>query len=237
MLLTFIDESARGQKYYYMGALLVGSQAAVQIEKSFDQIGAMVASQVRGFDPKTELHAYELFQGKALWKDVPVSLRVKASRLAAKSLHQAGAKFVFRGIDVPALERKYSKPHEPHALALCHALESVQNVINWDYNNEEFALVLADEHHSAPDSRSRFGNLKNGALEGFTKVPLHNFLDTIYFGPSHHSRLLQAADIATFFTNRYMTVEENHPVARTAMASIQTSLMSITRYKYIWSPT
>nr|WP_274602953.1 DUF3800 domain-containing protein [Corynebacterium cyclohexanicum] len=237
LLLAFIDESARGQQYYYMGALIVGTSEALAIERSFNKIGDLAAKQVRGLHPTTEFHAYELFHGEGAWERVPVSLRVRLSRLLVKSIEDSGAKFIFRGIDIHAVRRKYVRPHEPHDLALCHALESVQRVITSDFTPSEHALVLADEHHSAPDSRSRFRSMKIDALSGFTNVQLSNLLDTIYFGPSDHSRLLQAADIATFFTNRYLTVTENHKNAVKVMAEIEKRLKSVTRYRYIWAPT
>src|SRR5881392_3160217 len=130
MILAFLDESARGAKYYYMGALIVDSDAATALEKSMDNIANMVANQLPDFDPTTEFHGYEVFQARNAWADVPGPLLTRVCKVTAKAIHESGASFVFRGIDIEALNRKYSRPHEPHSLALSHALESVQHVLN-----------------------------------------------------------------------------------------------------------
>lgn len=234
MLLVFVDESGRSQRYYYIGALIADQGSAIAIERSLDNIGRIVAHQVQGFRPAAEFHAYDLFHGLGDWSSVPVALRVRVSRLAVKSIRESGAKFIFRGVDLKALQRRYNALYDPHALVLSQALESVQRFINSHHRKREHALVLADEHHTAPDSRTRFSTMKSNAVKGHTKIPLDNLLDTIYFGPSHHSRLLQGADIASFFMNRWMTV--THPQAQKAMNDIQNNLQIMTQYQYVWRP-
>lgn len=186
MILAFLDESARGGELYYMGALMVGAAEARKLEKSLDEIVADVAAAVPGFDPATELHGYEVFHQKEGWDGVPVWLTVKVCKQVAKAIHDSGAKFVFRGIDVQKLSDKYTNPHPAHALALSHALESVQHVLNLDHTDES-VLVLADEHHTAPDSRTRFRGMRAAAQRGFTSIALRDLIDTIYFGLSNHS--------------------------------------------------
>lgn len=233
MILAFLDESARGGQLYYMGALMVGAQEARTLERSLDAIVAAVVNDVPGFDPATELHGYEVFHQKDGWKDVPVWLTVKVCKQVAEAIHDSGAVFVFRGIDIQKLAAKYAHPHPAHGLALSHALESVQHVLNLDHTNES-VLVLADEHHSAPDSRTRFRGMRAAAQKGYTSIPLSDLIDTIYFGPSNHSRLLQAADMATFLTNRSITITESHPAAKKAMQEIKGNLGKVTRFNYVW---
>ncbi|MCX2749184.1 DUF3800 domain-containing protein [Arthrobacter sp. MI7-26] len=229
----FPDESARGGQLYYMGALMVGAEEARKLEKSLDAIVAAVVNDVPGFDPATELHGYEVFHQKEGWEGVPVWLAVNVCKQVAEAIHDSGAVFVFRGIDVQKLKDKYANPHPAHALALSHTLESVQRVLNLDHTDES-ALVLADEHHTAPDSRTRFRGMRAAAQRGYTSIPLSDLIDTIYFGPSNHSRLLQAADMATFLTNRSVTIAERHPAAKKAMQEIKGNLDQATRFSYVW---
>ncbi|MFH5879563.1 DUF3800 domain-containing protein [Arthrobacter sp. NA-172] len=167
------------------------------------------------------------------WEHVPVWLTVKICKQVAEAIHDSGAVFVFRGIDVQKLKAKYTNPHPVHGLALSHALESVQRVLNLDHTDES-VLVLADEHHTAPDSRTRFRGMRAAAQRGYTSIPLSGLMDTIYFGPSNHSRLLQAADMATFLTNRSVTITESHPAAKKAMQEIKSNLDKATRFSYVW---
>lgn len=145
MLAAYLDESARSKNYYFIGGLIVDTKAATHIERSMNSLAQMVASQVKGFSPSTELHAYEMWQGEEAWKAVPPTLRGRVCKLAAKEIRASGAKVIFRGIDLVALRAKYVNPHPAHELALSHALETVHKVVTTDYH-QEVALVLADEH-------------------------------------------------------------------------------------------
>lgn len=234
MLLLYLDESARKSSHYYMGALLVDAHMTRAVTEALDGIGQFVARQVRGFDPRTEFHAYDVFQGKNVWQSVPVDLRVRVCQMSLRDIAATGARFVVRGINVHALQRRYKNPHDSHQLALCQALESVQDVTGRDGQADQDVLAIADEHHAATDSRTRFAAMKEAAEKGYTKKPLTQFLDTIYFGPSHHSRLLQAADMATFFTNRIRHVIETDERARAAMRRIEKELDYMTSYSYEW---
>ncbi|UXM91960.1 DUF3800 domain-containing protein [Paenarthrobacter sp. JL.01a] len=225
--------SARGGKLYYMGALMVGAVEARALEKSLDAIVATVTQDVPGFDPATELHGYEVFHQKGAWEGVPVWLSVSVCKQAAEAIRESGAVFVFRGIDIEKLNGNYAAPLPAHRLALSHVLESVQRVLNLDHTNES-VLVLADEHHAAPDSRTRFRGMRAAAQWGYTTIPLSDLIDTIYFGPSNHSRLLQAADMATFLTNRFLTITEGHPAAKKAMREIRSNLEKATRFSLVW---
>jgi hypothetical protein len=68
-------------------------------------------------------------------------------------------------------------------------------------------LLLADEVHSAERHRTNFRSYQDGS-DGEPAGGLHRILDTLYFGPSKHSRLLQAADMLTFIRLRRMTSVE-----------------------------
>lgn len=238
MLLAYLDESGRRShgepQRYFMGALMVDEEQLVQIESGLDRVGQFVAAQVPGFDPSSELHGYEMFQGHSNWKSVPTSLRVRACIAASRVLADSGASFILRCINIDALKAKYTNPFPEHQLALSQALESVQRVIDSDHNGEQPVLVLADEHHTAPGSRSRFRSMRTQAQRGQTSMPLTCLVDTIYFGPSNHSRLLQAVDIATFFKARYDHVRERDSRAIKAMDKIRSNLEKCCRFSYDW---
>ncbi|MGG5752657.1 DUF3800 domain-containing protein [Zafaria sp. Z1313] len=200
-------------------------------------IGQLISDQIPGFDPTTEFHATDVFQVRGAWKSVPIPIRTRACRLAAKALGDSGADFFLRGVDVRALRQRYSVAHDPHVLAVCQSLESMQEHTSSKGGKGPNVLVIADEHHTAKDSRTRFAGLRRAPLNGFTRLTLSNFLDTIYFGPSDHSRLLQAADLATFFLTRIRHEQpERHPEAIKALNSIRKDLKKITRREYLWSP-
>ena len=230
----FLDESARDNRFYFFGALIVDDVSIRHIEQGLDGIGRLVAAHISGFDPRTEFHAADMFQGKNLWNAVPVAWRVKACDLVAKVIERSGAEFVFRGIDLERLRSRYRRPFPPHLLTLAHLLEALDGRL--DRVHDEVAVVLADEHHTAGSSRRKLIDFKIVSVPGYTHGQLRNLADTLYFGPSHASRLLQAADVATYFLNRTSTIKERDTRAQDAVGKIVARIRAVTVDEYVWAP-
>jgi hypothetical protein len=163
-----------------------------------------------------------------------VAWRVKACDLVAKVIERSGAEFVFRGIDLQRLRRRYRRPFPPHLLTLAHVLEELDGRLSRVH--DEVAVVLADEHHTAASSRRKLVDFKIASVPGYTQGQLRNLADTLYFGPSHASRLLQAADVATYFLNRSTTITERDPRASAAVEKIVRRLRAVTVHEYVWTP-
>ncbi|MFB2586465.1 DUF3800 domain-containing protein [Herbiconiux liukaitaii] len=237
MWVAYLDESARNDDFYFMGSVIVDSSSIQRIETSLDHIGRMIAADVTGFDPLAEFHGYDMFHGRGEWEIVPTGWRVKACKLVAKALAASGAKYVLRGIDVNRLEARYgARTHAPHALCTAQTFESIDEIVRKDAPEGTVALVVADEHHSAPDSRRNLRQFKSTSARGYTTKPVDRIADTIYFGPSHSSRLLQISDVATYFVNRHETVIESDARVAAAVESIFTTVMTACRFYYIWKP-
>lgn len=234
MRAIFIDESARDNDFYFIGGLIVDDDAIQAIEAGFNGIGKLVADNVAGFDPRSEFHAVDMFHGEKEWDRVPVVWRVKACELAAKVIERSGAEFVFRGIDLARQRAVYYNPFAPHLLTLAHLLAEIDKRMNRVHH--ESALVLADDHHSAAGSRRNLVDFKIRSVPGYTTTRLVRLADTIYFGPSHASRLLQAADLATYFINRKTTITEKDPRARAAVDRIAARIRNATVHEYVWYP-
>ena len=233
MRIVYADESAHLNLLYVIGALVADDDAVGHLQSSLDRIGQIVAHEVEGFDPTTEFHAYDMFHGERAWDSVPVGLRVKASVLTAKAIARSGATFILRGLDMPRLEQRYRYPFPPHELALAQALETADEHLA---RLGERAIVVADEHHTAEDGRRRFRRMRADTLAGYSGRRITNLVDTVYFGPSHHSRLLQAADVATYFMCRrhWKPIREEDARARPHIAKIVNLIWSCTARDYVW---
>jgi hypothetical protein len=234
MRAVFIDESARDNEFYFFGGLIVDDLSIQYIETGLDGVAQLVAENVRGFEPRAEFHGVDMFHGENEWDRVPVGWRVKACELAAKVIERSGAEFVFRGVDLARQRAVYPNPYPAHLLTLAHLLEDVDGRIG--RLEGEVAIVLADDHHSAAGSRRNLVDFKIGRVPGYTQGQLRRFADTIYFGPSHASRLLQAADVATYFLNRSRTVVERDPRSLAAVNRIVRRIRSATVHEYVWVP-
>lgn len=237
MRLIYLDESARANEFYFFGALIADALAVKTIERGIGEVATLIGQNVKDFDPAAEFHAVDMFHGKGAWRPVPIAWRVKACDLAAKVIRRSTARFVFRGIDLAALRAKYHDHAYPaHLLTLAHTLEEVDRHIGRLDHPDYAGLVLADEHHSAPDARRNLRNFKLDQVPGYTSQRLARIADTIYFGPSSESRLLQAADVATFFINRVRTVAESDPRQARAIAKIVANIRAVTLDEWVWRP-
>lgn len=87
MRAIYIDESASPDgREYYLGGLVVDAPALQHIENDLGKIAEMVSKNVAGVAPDIEIHAHEVFHGKAQWKRVPLALRVKVCESSARVL-------------------------------------------------------------------------------------------------------------------------------------------------------
>lgn len=236
MRMIYLDESGRDDQFYFFGALIVDAAAITAIEAGVNGVAELLARQVPGFAPSTEFHAVDMFHGKGAWKSVPVVWRVKAAELVSKIIARSSAEYVFRGIDLEALRRRYRSPHPPHLLTLAHVLQGSDRRLSRTRPGPVIGLVHADEHHSAANARRSLRGFRRNAVAGYTNRPIEWIADTIYFGPSDQSRLLQATDLATYFMNRFHTVEEGDERSARAIARIVRNIDSITVDSYIWVP-
>jgi hypothetical protein len=235
--LIYLDESARSDQFYFFGALIVDATAARRIDQGLNDVAALIARHVPEFSPSAEFHAVDIFHGESDWDVVPVGWRVKACDLAAKVIARSGAKFVFRGVDVQAQRARYGRNAFPaHLLTLAHTLEEVDRQLGIHDRPDQLGLALADDHHTAPGARRSLRSFRIERVPGYTQRPVTRLADTIYFGPSDESRLLQAADVATYFLNRSRTIVENDPRSARAIAKIVANIRSITVDEYVWRP-
>jgi len=89
-------------------------------------------------------------------------------------------------------------------------LERVEAVAE---QRSEYVLVLADEVHSAERHRTNFRSCQDSDDPADGTGRLARIIDTLYFGPSRHSRMLQAADLLTYMRLRRATSTEPNPRA------------------------
>lgn len=236
MLMCYVDESSRkSPNAYYVGALVVDGVQVRAIEQSLNSVMELIRAQWPKLTPDAEFHGYDLFQGKIGWKGVPPHLLAWASQQAVEAICGHRPWFGIHGVETDRLQKKYGdNAYEPHEIALSHLLMKVQRKLK--HNGHEI-MVLADEHHLAADSRTRFTELRNGAVKGLSDQPLDLYLDTIYFGPSKNSRLLQAVDLLTYFRQRTRHESERNPQAARRMRAITKSIDRICQHDYLWQPT
>lgn len=151
-------------------------------------------------------------------------------------IDESGARMFFRCMDVTAQRRRYAQRFLAHELVLSQLISDIGKRLGPGRSLGMLGLCHADEHHSADSGRRNLRRFKIEAVAGRTERPITHIGDTIYFGPSHASRLLQTVDIATFFLNRVRHTTETDSRARRSMATIVGNIRAITVDEYVWTP-
>ena len=232
ILLAYIDESFTTDQFY-LGVVVVDAESACKIETELD---AIVAEYVATFDldPDIELHGYHLFQGEDDWASVPTRARINIFTRATRTIGESGARVILRGMNVKRQRERYGPNAWPaHEVVLGHTLERINTLAA---ARRDWALVLADEVHNDERHRTNFRDSRRFGTPGYRSSTLPRLIDTIHFGPSHFSRLLQAADLVTFMHRRRCTVTKTDPRAQRANDLIWAGIEPAIEHLGFWEP-
>lgn len=211
MLLAYVDESYNDTNFFLSALVLNDAQG----QELIDHFDAIINDAIpEGVPSDAELHGAEIFHGNNHWKGLPPWLRIHIYQQATNAIGDARVATFFSGVDLaqsPATQTTVTPPHE---ISLRILLESLQ--VYAEQRNER-VLTIADEIHTAERHRTRLEAYRRNGTLGGSGPHLDRIFDTLYFGPSRHSRLLQAADLLTYIYLRRSTVVERS--ARAGMAN------------------
>ncbi len=231
LLLAYVDESYTTD-HFFLGAIVVDGAAARRIEEGLNDIVAGYRGRF-GLTTSTELHGHPLFQGREEWRDVPTRARINIYERAMSVVGASGARVVLRGMNARRQRPRYVAPDPPHEVVLGHVLERVNAYVG---ASDADALVLADEVHTQERHRTNFRDFRVDGTPGYRSSTLRRLLDTIHFAPSHHSRLLQAADLVTFMHRRRVTHLETDARAQVANDRIWAHIAPVVEHSLCWEP-
>ncbi len=225
MLLAFVDESDHGD-FRCFGAILADENATKQLT---DQLNALMiqASKDYGIPATTEFHAHPMFHGKEAWEGVGQRARANLHEKVIDAIVGADVTLLLRHVSEQRLRdrqdrRGYPDRFPPDQVCFQHILQRVENVAS---RQGTYALVIADERGDRERHRERFAVYQTDGTPGVHRhTTLPSLLDTVHFAPSHHSRMLQAADMLAFTYRRYQTVRETDHRAQRVMDRLWSKL-------------
>ncbi|MDR1511970.1 MAG: DUF3800 domain-containing protein [Propionibacteriaceae bacterium] len=199
MLLAYLDESYN-KRLFCLSALVADDATVVVLTRQLNQIVETIRAR---YPEVVELHGHEIFQAVETWRQVPIRLRMNAYLSAARAVRDAGVSSLF--VEVERVG-DLSDSTPAHETALRRLLERLQRFAD---ARDDRMLVLADEVHSAERHRTNFRFYQDNEDALPSPGKLDRIIDTLYFGPSHHSRMLQVADLFTYMRLRRLTVAES----------------------------
>ncbi|WP_420368868.1 DUF3800 domain-containing protein [Curtobacterium sp. L1-20] len=220
MLLCYVDESFKND-FYGFGAVVVDAEQTRRLTARMHELVASLGEY--GVDPRTEVHAHPVFHGKEEWAAVPPRVRVKVFLEVVDAVRASGATVLLRGVRPDRLRRYqetrgYRDRYAPEQVAFQHLLQRVDRHAT---ASDRHALVIADERADRDRHRERFAVYQAYGTPGtYMHTRLERLLDTVHFAPSHHSRMLQIADVVAFVWVRSQTVVERDPRQARVMAAL-----------------
>ena len=218
MLLCFVDESFKDD-FYGFAAVIADELATKSLTGAINHIMQQAAVDF-GVPAKAEVHGYPLFHGSEEWKGVGARARIRVWQQVVEAIASHDVRLLMRSVDRAKLTSRQARESYPvnfPAEQVCfqHILQRTNTLAG---SASTYALVIADERGDRDRHRERFAMYQ---VEGTPGVYMHTrldrLLDTVHFAPSHHSRMLQAADLVAFTHRRHSTVRESDPRAQAVM--------------------
>jgi hypothetical protein len=181
------------QPHYWLGAISVASDDLVEVEEAVNALSREYFG-TQQLSAETEFHAKDIFHRKGhfkTWKDVTKRLEC-LQRLAAI----VGSPERIRRLHVRIDPAKMLRNHGWEADAFMFLVEKVQ----LDARSLGETCILVGDL-DGEFSKASVANLSRFREQGTDFVfgkTIDRILDSAYFIPSHHSRLLQLADVYTY---------------------------------------
>jgi hypothetical protein len=226
VLLCFVDESFKGD-FYGFAAIIADEHATKDLTEKLNKIVRQAAVDF-GVPTKSEIHGYPLFHGEDDWKGVGARARVRVFDQVVEAIADADVTILLRAVSRSRLlERQahtnYPVDFPPEQVCFQHILQRADRVAR---SAGTHALMIADERGDRERHRERFAMYQTQGTPGvYMQTKLDRLLDTVHFAPSHHSRMIQAADMLAFIYRRVRTVTETDARAEAAMGRIWNLLL------------
>ena len=194
MHLVYIDEVKHdppSQRYHWLGALAFPESAIQTIDSALSSLAArFFGSSI--LDRSNEFHAKEILHGKGPYKGRPMGDRVE--------LFKSLLDVIASNRDVGRIEIRL----EPEKMIAKHYRDMafmflVEKIDEYMGQCKSIALLIADEDKELAGTNvvSLSAYRESGTQYAFGK-PIERIVDTIHHTSSHHSRLLQLADVYVY---------------------------------------
>jgi hypothetical protein len=222
VLVAYLDES-HSRAFYCFAALLAQETSIKSVTAELDDLMGIAAADF-GVDPAAEIHGHPIFQGTGEWSGVGIRARVWMFERVLDAVLASDVTILLRGVASARLlttqqARGYPEKHSREQVCFQHILERIDQVAEM---RDTYALLIADDRDDRERHRAHFESYRISGTPGtYMSTRLDRLLDTVYFAPSHPSRLLQAADILAFLYHRWNTKADADPREAEVMARLK----------------
>lgn len=227
MLVAYVDESFT-QSFFCFAGVVAGEHAIKDLSAKLDDL-MVGAARNHGLSSNAEIHGSPLFQGKGVWSGLAPRVRVWLFERIVDAILESDVALLLRGVHTHRIREHQSLHDHTGRFSREHVCFEylLQTIDHLASAHNTHALVIADDRDDRDRHREQFAAYKGfGISDEHKSTSLTRLLDTVYFTPSHPSRLLQAADILAFTYHRWMTSRERDARAHEVMARIKTKIVN-----------
>ncbi len=231
MRLVYFDEckyQPPNQPFYWLGALSIASDSISTIESRVNALSKTYFG-TQQVSRETEFHAKDLFHRKkhfSSWNDM--GKRLDCLQALATI---AGDDELIRRIYVRIDPSKMVRSHGWEQDAFMYLVEKVQ--IDAASLSSECILIGDLDSEFSEGSVTNLARFRDEGTDFVYGRKIDKILDSVYFIPSHHSRLLQLADVYTYCLQLFHGPgDDNYP--RKKMKEYirnETNILRSNRYK------
>lgn len=217
MHLVYYDEvkyESKKQPAHWFGGVAIHTDRIAEIENELTKLAEDVFSSSR-LTTETEFHAKDIFHGKKNFKGVPFEERLEVlEKLVAISASEH-VSAIYSRVEVDKVAF-ISSNAEIEELTFMYFVEKVDEFLK---RKNSFGMLIGD--FDEPNIGPSVANLSKFRSEG-TKFSygreITQLIDTVHFAKSHHSRLIQLADIDLYC--RQFCCQKNETNSRKAFREI-----------------
>jgi hypothetical protein len=180
------------QPCFWLGGICVSADAVPQIEAAVNDI-SKAAFGSRLLDKKTEFHGKEICGGKGNFKGRPLGQRLDILRqlldiISLDSVHRVYVRII------PANITHSSTP--PDEIAFMYLIEQADSLFK---SLGSMGMLFGDyDEPNIGSSVASLSRFRSGGTQWQRGRDIENIIDTVHFARSHHSRMIQLADIFLF---------------------------------------
>lgn len=227
MYLVYTDEAGNtglrkdpDQPIHMIGALIVEAAQVPAINEAVMAALCDVAPEVDVHE--WEIHGAEIFSGKGRFKDLSPDQRIALANALLGLLEKHDVVVGYAAVDKLASKAKL----HPHELAFGLLAERLQDWLN---DRRSLGLIIADENHEVQKfviaAMRRYQQA--GWNFGRRGVPMNRIIDTVHFIQSIDNRVLQLADLATYFLCKAQRLRDDLALGRRAPRRVDDVIFSL----------
>lgn len=229
MYVTYFDEVKadvrQGQDSYWIGGIAIPMADVPEIEGQVNDLAEQVFGTTE-FTPETEFHCKYLYRGKGPFKGMSpeqrIDLLVKLVDILADN---AVIKRVYARVITPNLTGSEKKPDE---IAFAFFCERVQMLVS-----PHTTILIGDQDDERVKRMIQvFSRYRTSGTFWLYGIKIKNVADTVHFARSHHSRMLQLADVYLFYiTHMYTSSRKGNWMADQLREKLKGKNLYAHRYK------